>query len=158
MNNLGWISLDRKIIDNWVWKDKPFSTGQAWVDMLLRANHKENQIMFEGKVITVQRGSFVTSILKLSDAYGWDRRKFTKFFDALESQKMVTTNRTTHGTTVTIVNYDVYQIQEQPNEQPNEQPAHNHGTQTIMITMIIMKTIVLQYLKILFVRQKSNES
>lgn len=114
MNNLGWISLDRKIADNWVWQEKPFSTGQAWVDMLLTANHKNNEVLFEGKVITIQRGSFLTSILKLSSKYGWERKKTTRFLNLLENQKMITTKRTTHGTTITIVNYDFYQNVEQP--------------------------------------------
>lgn len=98
MNNLGWIILDRKIMNNWVWQDKPFSYGQAWIDMLLMANHKDNDILFEGKVITIQRGSFLTSILKLSSKFGWERKKTTRFLNLLENQKMVTTKRTTHGT------------------------------------------------------------
>lgn len=110
MNNIGWISLHRKILDSWVWEDKPFSYGQAWTDMILTANYEDNNILFEGKIITIPRGAFHTSILKLADRYGWNRKKTTKFLDLLETQKMVTTERTTHGTTVTIVNYDKFQV------------------------------------------------
>lgn len=54
----GWVVLDRKIMDNWVWQDKPFSHGQAWVDMILMANHKDTDVLFDGKVISLkQRGS-----------------------------------------------------------------------------------------------------
>lgn len=45
-------------MDNWVWQDKPFSHGQAWVDMILMANHKDTDVLFDGKVISLkQRGS-----------------------------------------------------------------------------------------------------
>lgn len=109
MKNSGWISLHRKIINNWVWSNKPFAYGQAWIHLLLSANHEDKEIIFENKVITVRRGSFITSILKLSDVFGWDRRKTSRFLKTLEQQKMVTTNRTTHGTTITIVNYELFQ-------------------------------------------------
>ena len=109
MHNKGWISLYRQITDSWLWEDKPFSYGQAWIDMLLTANHEDNDILFEGEVINIPRGTFHTSILKLTYKYGWNRKKTTKFIDLLEKQKMVTTKRTTHGTTVTIVNYDKFQ-------------------------------------------------
>ncbi len=109
MSNIGWISLHRQILDSWIWEDKPFSYGQAWTDMILTANFEDNDILFEGKIITIPRGAFHTSILKLADRYGWNRKKTTKFLDLLEKQKMVTTERTTHGTTVTIVNYEKFQ-------------------------------------------------
>lgn len=109
MNNLGWVSLHRQIMNNWIWENKPFAYGQAFIDMVLMANHKDNEMLFEGKIIIVKRGSFHTSILKLSERYGWNRKKTTNFINLLEKQKMVTTNRTTHGTTITIVNYDKYQ-------------------------------------------------
>jgi len=109
VKNSGWISLHRKIINNWVWSNKPFAYGQAWIHLLLSANHEDKEIIFENKVITVRRGSFITSILKLSDVFGWDRRKTSRFLKTLEQQKMVTTNSTTHGTTITIVNYELFQ-------------------------------------------------
>ena len=109
MANIGWICLGRQIMDSWLWEDKPFAYGQAWTDMLLRANHADNDVLIEGKIRTIPRGSFHTSILKLTDKYGWNRKKTTKFLDLLENQKMVTTERTTHGTTITIVNYDKFQ-------------------------------------------------
>lgn len=117
----GWVKIHRKIIEHCLWTDKPFSRGQAWVDMLLMANHKDNDVFIDGKSMTIVRGSFHTSILKLSDRYGWERKKTTRFLNFLESEKMVTTTRTTHGTTVTIINYGFYQDNGQPMEQPMTQ-------------------------------------
>ena len=121
MSDLGWICLDRKIMNNWLWQEKPFSVGQAWVDMLLMANHKDNEFLFDGKIIVIERGTFHTSILKLSNRYGWERKKTTKFLNILERQEMVTTKRTTHGTTITIVNYESYQNIGQQNGQQKGQ-------------------------------------
>jgi len=108
-SNKGWIALHRQITEHWLWNEKPFSRGQAWIHMLLMANHEDNEIMFEGTKRTIRKGSFVTSIVKLSAIFGWERKKTTRFLDRLERDKMVTTERTTHGTTVTIVNWGNYQ-------------------------------------------------
>lgn len=110
---LGWISVHRKIVDNWVWKDKPFSFGQAWIDLIMMANHEDKEIVFEGKIVIVPKGSLHTSIVKLSDRFGWERKKTTRFLNLLETQKSITTKRTAHGTTITIENYCFYQNQEQ---------------------------------------------
>lgn len=106
----GYIKLHRKLQECWIWKDEPFSRGQAWVDMLMMANHSENKILFDGDVVVVERGQFITSILKLSERWTWNRKKVSKFLDLLEKDEMVTTDRTTHGTTITIVNWDKYQL------------------------------------------------
>ncbi len=55
----GYICLHRKIRDNWLWKKKPFSPGQAWVDMLLLADHADIKIAFKENVTLVLRGEFI---------------------------------------------------------------------------------------------------
>lgn len=109
MPGKGWISLHRQITEHWLWEDKPFAYGQAWSHLLLSANHEDKETLFNGKLIVVKRGELVTSIVKLSNIFGWDRKKTSKFLNLLEKSKMVTTIRTTHGTTITIVNYDNFQ-------------------------------------------------
>lgn len=113
----GWMKMHRSILEHWLWKDKPFSRGQAWIDLLLLANHDDGKVMFNGELITVKRGEHLTSILKLSDRWGWGRKKVSKFLDDLESDEMITQERTTQRTTITIVKYEVYQSKEQQKEQ-----------------------------------------
>ena len=108
----GYIKLHRAIKDCWIWKDsEPFTRGQAWIDLLLSANHSEKKILFEGNLKTIQAGQFLTSLVSLSDKWKWDRKKVRKFLDVLEADNMITTDRTSHGTTITIVNWGKYQIE-----------------------------------------------
>lgn len=105
----GWILLHRQIQDSWIWKDKPFSKGQAWVDLLLLANHKERKILLSGELKVIQRGQFHTSLRKLADRWGWDFKTVKKFLDLLETDGMITQECNTKGNTITLVNYGVYQ-------------------------------------------------
>lgn len=107
MNDIGWICLYRQVRENWIWKDP--EKFRAWVDLLMEANHQDNQIPFEGRIITIKRGQKLTSLRKLADRWGWTRNRVAHFIDLLIGAGMVTANRTQHGTLLTIVNYDVYQ-------------------------------------------------
>ena len=105
----GWICLHRKIQECDIWRDKPFSRGQAWIDLLLLANHEDKKIMFDGNLIKVERGQRITSMRKLSDRWGWSRAKVVKFLDVLEAEQMITRKSDKKKTLLTIENYAFYQ-------------------------------------------------
>lgn len=105
----GWIKLHRKIQDCWIWSDKPFDKGRAWIDLLLLAMHRDKKLLINDELLTIERGSFMTSILKLSERWGWSRNKTTRFLNELENEQMLHTKRTPKGTLLTIENYGIYQ-------------------------------------------------
>lgn len=120
----GWIKLHRSLLDNWLWTDKPFSRGQAWIDLLMLVNHEPAKMMMNGKLITVDAGQHITSTVKLADRWGWGRKKVSKFLDDLESDGMLSQERTAHNTTLTLLKYGVYQSK----GQHEEQQKHSTGT------------------------------
>lgn len=106
----GWISVHRKIRDcKYIWDDKPFSRGQAWIDLLLMVNHEDKEILFNGCYRKIERGQTLTSVVKLSDQWGWSRKKTTNFLNALKMAHMVDLKSDNKSTTVTVINYGVYQ-------------------------------------------------
>lgn len=110
----GWIRLNRKILDNRLWEDKPFTKGQAWIDLLLLAEWCDGrQVLCGNEAVTLKKGQLFTSLQKLSDRWGWTRSKVLRFLTRLETETMVNinrnTNRNTSGTLVTIENYAKYQ-------------------------------------------------
>lgn len=111
MENLdkGYIKLYRSIRDNWVWEEKPFSRGQAWIDIILSVSHCDTKMMFDGNSIIVKRGSFITSISKLADRWGWSRKKVTHFLNGLRDDSMLDFECTTKGTCISLRNYALYQ-------------------------------------------------
>lgn len=109
MDKNGYISLHRKIQDNWLWNEKPFSKGQAWVDLILLARWKDGKQMHRGKLCERKRGQVCCSIKWLAERWGWGWRKTRAFISSLEAEQMVSLDSTTHDTTITIENYSVYQ-------------------------------------------------
>ena len=105
----GWISVYRQIQEHWLWADKPFSKGQAWIDMLMLANHEDKQILFGRKIIDVKAGSFITSEVKLAERWGWSRHKVRDFLDVLKTEKMIDKVSDRQRTTIFVDNYAEYQ-------------------------------------------------
>lgn len=110
--NEGWVKTYRSLTDHWVWQDKPFSKGQAWMDLLLMVNHSEKKILIDGKLENVERGQTVSSIRKLCDRWGWSNTKVKNFLKMLENDSMIHVKSDTKKMVITIVNYSVYQDSE----------------------------------------------
>jgi hypothetical protein len=75
----------------------------------MSANHANAQVLIDGQIITVLRGSFITSELKLATRWGWARKTVHNFLGVLKKDKMVTTIATTKYTAITLINYGLYQ-------------------------------------------------
>lgn len=122
----GWIKLYRQLQECPIWYGERFSKGQAWVDLLMLANHSDKKIVFNGEFITIQRGQYLTSMIKLSEKWKWNRKTVSSFLKFLENDKMITKVTDNTKTLITIVNYGIYQSENenagQPINQPNGQP------------------------------------
>lgn len=137
---MGWIKLDRKIMDNdFLWGcEEPFSRGQAWTDLLLLANHKDGRLSIRGEMVDVKRGDVNRSLRSLAKRWGWSVGKVTRFIDKLESEGMVVKKQNTRWNTtteaITIVNYayfqDVPSADGTQNGTPTEHTRNTYGTHT----------------------------
>ena len=112
----GFVIIDRKIMDDWIWQGE-FSKGQAWIDLILLANHSDKKVAAGSGFVEIKRGEFLTSSIKLANRWGWSRNKVERFLNVLKMDNKVTLKRTTKWTTVTLVNYDIYQFGRQQTEQ-----------------------------------------
>ncbi len=121
----GWIKLNRSLAGHWLWEDKPFSQGQAWIDILFMVNHEDRKIPLDGSMFEVKRGMTVTSIRTLSERWGWSRSKVTRFLDLLENEKMITQKRDSKKTVLTVDKYGFYQGVQSTDEPPK---SHQKAT------------------------------
>lgn len=107
----GWVSVYRKIQDSWLWQEKPFSKGQAWIDLLLSANHQNKKTLLGNELLIIKRGSLITSQKKLMQRWGWGSEKTRKFLKLLNCDGMIRVEADKKKTTIVINNYEVYQNQ-----------------------------------------------
>lgn len=117
----GWISIDRSIQNHWLFKEKrTFSKFEAWIYLLMEANHSKAKVPIGNQIVTVERAQRLTSILTLSDLFNWSRFKVKTFLDLLESDGMLEVKTTSKYTLITIVNYDFYQSEQGRNQHQND--------------------------------------
>jgi len=129
-NNKGWIRLHRQIMETPEWLAEPFTRGQAWVDLLLLANHKTGYIRKRGILIAVGRGQVGYSEESLVERWHWSRGKVRRFLSELQRREQITRKpaqilqcginsklsektvqkKTSVSNLIYIINYDKYQM------------------------------------------------
>lgn len=120
-----WIKLHRAILVNKFWVDEPFTRGQAWVDLLLLANHEDGFIRVRGKRVDVKRGQVGWSQEKLAERWKWSRKKVSNFLLELEkTEQQIEQHKDNVSSLITITNYETFQSK----EQQKEQQRHSRGT------------------------------
>ncbi|MBA7700318.1 hypothetical protein ES703_109029 [subsurface metagenome] len=81
----GWIRLPRSIMAEPIWHDKPFTKGQALVDLLFQTTFKANRSIEScGKRMTLVRGQAFIMKRSVVQRYGWSRTKLERFLKSLE--------------------------------------------------------------------------
>ena len=82
--NSGWIKLYRQLQHNPIWQSsEPFSRRDAWIDLLLLANHEERVIIVKGKKQVIGEGQHWTSYRILADRWHWSYEKVRRYFALL---------------------------------------------------------------------------
>ena len=105
----GWIKLDRQMTEHWLWKDKPFSYAQAWVDLLLHANHKPAKILIKNCLVELKRGDQARSERTLEKDWGWSRGKVRRFLVLLKNDGMIVQRAVPVTSIISICNYESFQ-------------------------------------------------
>jgi len=106
----GYIKLHRQIQDCQIWVDEePFDMRSAWIDLLMLANHRDKDIIFDYKPLTIKRGQYLTSVRKLGARWSWSKNRVLKYLKLLERLKMIERESSNQRTLLTIVNYEIYQ-------------------------------------------------
>ena len=123
----GWIKLHRQIMDNPLYFSEPFSRTQAWIDLLLLANHKENYFFKRGIKVTVCIGQVGYDIDSLAKRWKWSRGKVERFILHLEKEGNVVRQKNNVSTLISISKYAEYQSDSKAKDKPN---GHQKRKQT----------------------------
>jgi len=105
--------IDRRLLQHPLWLRERFTPGQAWVDLIGKAEYRDTEVFRGGNWIPVKRGCVFTSQAALAARWRWDRETVRRFLASLESAGMChirTSKQTESGyTLIEVVNYDIYQ-------------------------------------------------
>lgn len=129
----GWISLHRSMLDHWLWEGESFTKAQAWIDLLLSANHAPAKVRIKGSVIDLERGQQARSMVTLSRVWRWSRDKVKRFMSTLVSDGMITIKTSQLTSVITICNYTSFQESTTPyksteKQQSSQQTSSRQGT------------------------------
>lgn len=91
----GWIKLHRSIRKNWIWEDAQML--KWWLDILLQANHQDKKILLGNSLLTIERGSFHTSEVKLSERWKVERKTVRRFPELLQKDNMILIEKSKRG-------------------------------------------------------------
>jgi hypothetical protein len=106
----GMLLLDRALLRHKVWTmERPYSRGQAWVDLLLKANDQPTATTIRGHVVDLERGQCAWSKKGLALEWGWSQVKVSGFLAWLEGNGMVKIESSEVTTIITITHYCEYQ-------------------------------------------------
>lgn len=107
---MGWIRIYEELEGHWLWEDKPFAKGQAWIDLLMTAEWKDGrQIRLGREIIVLKRGQQTITLRDLASKWGWSKDKVSRFLKLLEEQGMISAKKTQSRQVLTIENYAKYQ-------------------------------------------------
>lgn len=125
VDNYGWIKLSRKLLRNDLWgTGSPYDERSAWIYLLLSASYEKSEVYnHQSKsVITILPGQILTSIKSLAERWSWSYSKISRYLDNLEAMGMISQNRTTKYTIITLTNWSKYQDGARPAKQSEDEP------------------------------------
>ena len=106
----GFFKIQREYIESAEWLNgSPFDEAKAWIDIVGRANYAEGEWFYKGKYQRVHRGQLATSEVELANRWNWSRGRVRRFLRNLIDASRVTVDKSTVGTVITVLNYDIYQ-------------------------------------------------
>jgi len=118
----GWIKLHRKIKDKGWYQKSDYV--HLWIHLLLEANHKGKEFMWNGEIKALKAGQFITGRKSISKETNISESKIQRVLKCFENEQQIEQQTTNKFRLITIKNWHEYQN----NEQPFEQQVNNKRT------------------------------
>jgi hypothetical protein len=104
----GWVKLHRKILENPISKRPQYLS--LWIHLLVMANHKKNKMMWNGEILSINEGQFITGRKELSEKTGIPETTIEDILKFLERQQQIRQQKTTKFRLITVINWEKYQV------------------------------------------------
>jgi len=118
----GWIKLHKKLLKNPIFLNA--NLLQLFIYCVLKANYEVKEIIFNKKLLKINRGQFVTGRKVLADDLKQNPRTTYERLKLLEELQYINIEPNNRFSLITVVNYDLYQLtKEETDNQTNNKPT-----------------------------------
>lgn len=111
----GWVRLWRKTQNKGWYKNSKYV--HLWVHLLLEANHKPNEFMWNNNVVIIKEGQMITGRKALERGTGINEKTIDRILKCFENEQQIKQETTNKFRLITIINWKEYQGNEQQCEQ-----------------------------------------
>lgn len=122
----GWLKLHRGATEKDLVQNV-FLWG-LWHWLLQVANWKESQIIWEGTQRILKPGQLLFKIREISNQWDCSPATIWKWLHYLQKTQRIAIESRTHGTIVTICNWEIYQAYEESERTPSEHEVNTERT------------------------------
>jgi hypothetical protein len=127
--NEGWVKLHRAVCESAVFDDAEIL--RLWIYILVNAAHKDHDTIYQGKIVHIKKGEFVTGRKILAREFKLSESKIYRMLTTLAELGNIEIKPNNKYSVVTVVNWAKYQDDsENPNNKrtANEQQLNNKRT------------------------------
>ncbi len=111
----GWIKIFRSLLDKGYYTNSTYV--HLWVHLLLKASYKGTEFFFNGKLLTLKPGQFLTGRKTLAIETGIPESTCERILKVFESEQQIEQQKNNKFRIITITHWEDYQIDEQQIEQ-----------------------------------------
>jgi len=104
----GYIFLHRKTQKHWVFERSEYL--KAWIQMLFDATHQDYEVLVGNQLVRLKRGQFIFGRKAFAKKTGLSERSVRTLINRLKKSQMIDQQTTNKFSSISILNYDDYQI------------------------------------------------
>lgn len=141
----GWIKLHRKSLESAVFQNP--NLWQVWSYCLMRANHKDMKILWNGNEIVLRKGQFITGRFQGSKDCNMNPNTFYLKLKTLEQLSNISINSNNKNSIITVINWASYQGQDEINnnkittKQQQNNTDKNGKNKLIVLALPLIQTV-----------------
>lgn len=127
--NEGWVKLHRAVCESAVFEDAEIL--RLWIYILVNAAHKDHDTIYQGKIIHIKKGEFVTGRKILAREFKLSESKIYRMLTTLAELGNIEIKSNNKYSVVTVVNWAKYQDDSENlnnKRTANEQQLNNKRT------------------------------
>lgn len=127
--NEGWVKLHRAVCESAVFDDAEIL--RLWIYILVNAAHKDHDTIYQGKIVHIKKGEFVTGRKILAREFKLSESKIYRMLTTLAELGNIEIKSNNKFSLVTVVNWAMYQdnLENLNNKRTaNEQQLNNKRT------------------------------